>query len=268
MSPVMTKKEMYSWASRIEWLRKQAELAYILDLESQTWAVNIPCLTPQFNTLSGALQNIPVESLGQRTGNLTYRAVPAMGEKIMTRMDDFLRDHHYGDFQFFDCGGRALVFRVRDRRSLETCVVRVEIDHSSRQIRPRHTTVLQPCLSNQAMIGDFADIKIEVMPEILPLTKLPARRVCEKREDFSRAFSAAIVGISWATNLTYHAEMFDFDAEPQNVGVLPSGRVVTLDPEIETGAAARERRHRFNAGYRRLKPQLIEQLYGILPLNP
>lgn len=264
----MIKKEMYSWASRIEWLRRQADQAYTLDLDSNTWAVNLPCLSPKFNTLSGALKNIPDEALRQRYGNLTYQTIPTIDPKIMARMSDFLHDHHYSDFQFFDFGGRALVFRLRDQRSLETCVVRVEVDHSCRQIRPVHGTVLQPRLSNQSIIGDFADIKIEVMPEIVPLTKLPARILCQNNNDLYRAFTSAIVGISWATNLTYRAEMFDFDAEPQNVGVLPSGRVATLDPEIEIGAGARERRHRFNTGYRRLKPHQIEQLYGFSPLNP
>ena len=264
----MTKKEMHSWDSRIQWLRRQADQAYVLDLDSNTWAVNIPCLSQKFNTLSGALHNITNDDLRQRYGNLTYQAIPGIDPKIMTRMDDYLRDHNYTDFQFFDFGGRALVFRLRDQRSLETCVVRVEVDHSCRQIRPAHNTVLQPRLSNQSIIGNFADIKIEVMPEIVPLTKLPARILCQNNNDLYRAFTSAIVGISWATNLTYHAEMFDFDAEPQNVGVLPSGRVVTLDPEIEVGVDARLRRQRFNEGYRRLKPHQIEQLYGILPLNP
>lgn len=181
------------------------------------------------------------------------------------RMDDFVSDHGYQVLEFFDHGGRAMVFRVRHAPTGKQLVLRVEGDHTHRQPRPVHSTVLQAVLSNQAMLDDFSHIKMEILPEIIPLTKLPARARCRGDDRLSKIFNDAVLDLSWGTNRTYPKNWFDFDAEPQNTGMMPDGRVVTLDPEIFTGTKAIKRRQRFSRNYRDLPRDFLPLLYGVSP---
>lgn len=261
---------MGKWQDRILWLQAQAALAYEHDPGSGVAKVRradgfVPPYQGQ--SLSAVFHSLPqlYKTYPALSGNLMARSWPHLPPQTIQRMDDFLNDHNYEVLEFFDHGGRAMVFRVRHAPTGHQLVLRVEGDHQHRQPRPLHSTVLQPLLTNQAVLDDFSRIKMEVLPEIIPLSKLPDRDRSRRDAQLSKIFNDAVVDLAWGTNRTYPKNWFDFDAEPQNVGMMPDGRVVTLDPEIFIGAKAIARRERFSRNYRDLPPDFLPLLYGVSP---
>lgn len=175
--------------------------------------------------------------------------IRAQNPAFLTTIDTTLNTVGYTDFQFIDHGGRALAFRTDNKHTGEQHILRIEAPHSHRMHRPHHNTVLPAFHTwgeDSKEGGDyFHNIKIEICREVLPLSKLPLRKDYLHTQDLVNIFHRALHAVSWGTNMTYPIGLFDRDADPHNVGLLPNGHVVTFDPEMITGAAAMIAHHRF-----------------------
>lgn len=170
--------------------------------------------------------------------NLFADRVQFLSNRLSARIAGFFSKQGLTDFELLDHGGRALAYRARHIPTGQMRIARMEAPHSGRCLRPVHPVVLPPFASNENDLKRYSDFKLEIMPEIMPLSKI--LRGCDIRKDsiLSDHFYRAVNGLSWGTNLMYPPHMFDRDAELQNVGVRPDGKIVTLDPEIVTGQRA------------------------------
>ncbi|WP_051054920.1 hypothetical protein [Micavibrio aeruginosavorus] len=260
----MAKPNLRTWNGRIEWMRAQAWASFHADgmvNHDAIWQPKNDVPATRYATLSDAFNalNQLAPTFSNLGGNLAVRAWAPMPDVVRARMTDFVADHGYTDLSYLGNGGRAVALRARHSASGEMRVVRVEGDHHCRQPRPLHSTVLQAFSSNQNMLDDFDQVRIEMLPEVVPLTRLPERLVSEG----GRAYTNAIVDLSWGTNKAYPRDWFDYDAEPQNVGILPNGQVVTFDPEIFTDADAAQRRREFERHQHGPRADLWLALYGV-----
>ena len=170
--------------------------------------------------------------------NLFADRVQFLSNRLSARIAGFFSRQGLTDFELLDHGGRALAYRARHIPTGQMRIARMEAPHSGRCLRPVHPVVLPPFASNENDLKRYSDFKLEIMPEIMPLSKiLRGYDIC-KDSILSDHFYRAVNGLSWGTNLMYPPHMFDRDAELQNVGVRPDGKIVTLDPEIVTGQRA------------------------------
>ncbi|WP_435640164.1 hypothetical protein [Micavibrio aeruginosavorus] len=262
----MAKPNLRTWNGRIEWLRAQARASFHADgmvNHDAIWQPKNDVPTTRYATLSDAFNalNQLAPTFCNLSGNLAVRAWAPMAIVVQDRMTEFVADHGYTDLSYLGNGGRAVAFRARHMASGEMRVVRVEGDHNCRQLRPVHPTVLQAFASNQNMLADFDQVRIEMLPEVVPLTRMPERVVSQD----GRAYTNAILDLSWGTNKAYPRDWFDYDAEPQNVGIVPTGQVVTFDPEIFIDADAVQRRREFDRHYRTPRAGHLVALYGVTP---
>lgn len=262
----MAKPNLRTWNGRIEWLRAQARVSYHADgmvNHDAIWQPTNDVPATRHATLSDAFNalNQLAPAYCNLGGNLAMRAWGPMPDAVQKRMAEFVADQGYTDLSYLGNGGRAVAFRARHGASGEMRVVRVEADHNCRQLRPVHPTVLQAFVSNQNMLDDFDQVRIEMLPEVVPLTRLPERVGARD----GRAYTNAILDLSWGTNKAYPRDWFDYDSEPQNVGILPTGQVVTFDPEIFIDADAAQRRREFERHHRNPRAEFWATLYGIAP---
>lgn len=186
--------------------------------------------------------------------------------RMQERISLFFESKGLTDFDFFDHGGRAMVFLAVDASSGKRRIVRMEADHGSRSIRPAHPSVLQALHSNEDSLADYERIKLEILPEIVPLHKLPARDAQSSVPPIAKDFHEASYYLGHGSNLTYDGAMFDRDADPQNMGLLPDGRVVSLDPEFIFGDDAMQLYNHIKGqgAFSALEPYAA-QLYGAVP---
>lgn len=191
------------------------------------------------------------------------RAWPNLREETREGISAFFAERGLSDFSFFDHGGRAVVFRAREGQSGRIRIVRVEADHASRSIRPAHDTVLAALSSNQADVRAYEGVKLEVVPEIVPLHKLPARALLASEEE-SLSFHKATYEISHGTNTRYRRGMYDRDSDSPNIGILPDGKVVSLDPEFIFGRRAVMWHRALRHGWPDISPDM-DVLYGLSP---
>lgn len=263
----MSKYDLLRWDHRIEWLREQAALAF--DAEGRVrFRLCAPIPLIKKGSLRTAFSRVARMQYDNRLlfGNLTMRWRHNITPQTWRLMDEFLGDAGYSGYTYLGNGGRAVAFLVKKRGGDRPYVLRVEVSHRDRQVRPNHPTVLQPYLANQSIVHEFQGVKLEVLDEILPLSRMPERLSDERLgEEYARGASVAKVFLGWGTNVTYPEDWFDYDADPGNVGVLPGGRIVSFDPEINVGDAAQIRHARVVAAHPGLTPSILRDLYGVGP---
>lgn len=257
-----------NWALRAQWLWEQAQQAFVWnealgyyetrDAVQSLAAAAAPDLKTAFAQSAAWGEAHP-----NLTHNLMMRVWPKLREETRDGIAAFFAERGLSDFSFFDHGGRAVVFRARDRQSGRIRLAQLEADHFSRSVRPVHDTVLAAFASNEADIGAYERVKLEIMPEIVPLHKLPARALLGSEAE-SLSFYKAGFEISHGTNVRYGRSMYDRDADMPNVGILPDGKVVSLDPEFVFGREAAMWHRAFRHGRHDLSPDM-GALYGLSP---
>ena len=257
-----------TWESRIRWLKQQAKKSYgpvdaagyapVLrrpgEFQSPIWprlrdAFNdIACLTPAFPHVAN---------------NLMTRHLPELKDEIVTAIDDFFAAEGLADFEFLDHGGRALVYRAHHVPTGQTRVARIETPHRYRGERIHHPAILQAFATNAPVMDSYAGIKLEALPEQIPLNKVLLReglyRVDGETPDH---VATAAWYMAWMTNLTYPGHLFDADSDPTNVGVSPHGKIRSHDPEIRTASRAEKSHMNLTALAGRPTVRQIRLLYG------
>lgn len=230
----------------VGWLREQALRYYVWDEAGRYHRVKAS-RGPTARTLRQSWQALPemADRFPNLKHNLFVRALPFLPLAARAQINSFFMAHGLRDFEFLDHGGRALAFRAFHLPSRQLRIARMEAPHHGRAPRPAHPTILPAFASNQGRMGGYGDIKLEILPEVMPLSKILRAQDLGQVELLRDLFHQAVVGLSWGTNLMYPATMFDRDAEPQNVGLRPDGRLVSFDPEIITGTKAQEAQRRF-----------------------
>ncbi len=261
---------MLDWNERIEWLKDQAKEAYVWDEAASYWRVKTrwryeghPLATyppPQID-LTHSFKHAAewTEDNPNLSGNLMFRAWPELSVQSRSAINDWVRKQGLKDIEFFDHGGRAMAFRGIDERTGRYRILRVEADHSSRSIRIVHPSVLQPYAADESIDR----IRLEILPEIVPLHKLPARPKLSAERSIVDVFQETVVVASHGTNFTYDADVFDVDTDAANVGILPDGKIVSLDPEFRFGKTAADWRKGFAKNFAEIK-EFAPRLYGLV----
>lgn len=223
----------------VSWLRDQATRFYTWDAVGQYHRVITPH-RPTARSLRESWQRLPAltTQFPNLKHNLFMRALPHLPLAARAQINAFFAAHGLRDFEFLDHGGRAIAFRAFHVPSRQLRIARMEAPHHCRYPRPDHPTVLPAFASNQGRMGGYGDIKLEILPEVMPLSKIFKAQDLGQTELLRDLFHEAVFGLSWGTNVMYPVTMFDRDAEPQNVGLRPDGRLVSFDPQIITGARA------------------------------
>ncbi len=260
----MEERNVDTGVNWVGFLRAQAQRAFIWDEPAQYFRVRAvrgetyPTLLQAWDHLGDNSARFP-----NLAHNLFADQVLYLSDRVRNRINRFFIKQGLTDFEFLDHGGRALAYRARHIPTGQMRIVRMESPHSHRFARPQHAGILQPFASNQDDMMRFGNMKLEVLPEIMPLSKI-WRSKCQGDELMQEPFSGVIAGLSRGTNMLYSVSMFDADAEPQNVGLRPDGRIVSLDPEVVTGARA-ERQHRHFITPFVLRDASLQQLALIYP---
>lgn len=246
---------MHLQANIVSILKEQARMAFTCDGARVKESI-VPSHQQPYPTLSAAFENLrqQITSRPNQHPNLQsclmfvdWLNARAQNPAFLHPIDEALAAVGYTDFQFIDHGGRALAFRTHHKHTGHQHILRIEAPHSHRMHRPHHPTIL-PAFYTWGENGNndgFHNIKIEICREVLPLSKLPLRKDYLHTQDLVNIFHRALHAVSWGTNMTYPIGLFDHDADPHNVGVLPNGHIVAFDPEIITGADAMRAHHHF-----------------------
>lgn len=231
----------------MSWLREQAAKAYAWDDRAQYFRVRRELPYKVHARLKDAWHALPdlMTDFPHLNGNLFIRSLQDMDNDTKDRIESFFMTRGYADFQFLGHGGRALAFRARHIPSGQIHVARMEAPHSARSMRPAHPVVLQAFASNEDDMRAHGDMKLEVLPEIVPLPKLRSPMGHTDNALLCQIYNSAVYDLAMGTNLMYPHTMFDHDSEPQNVGIRPDGRVVSFDPAFLLGRKGEGRQARF-----------------------
>lgn len=262
-----------NWPGAITYLKAQADVAYVWDDRLSYYAVKtrwyywdyaapVPTspskhLCDAFDQAASWHQNHP--SLRH---NFMMNAWPELTGLHQSRIAAFFEENGLSDFDFLDHGGRAMVFHARDKETGRTRIARMEADHSSRSRRLNHSSVLQSYAHNEDDLARYNNVKLEILPEIVPLHKMPGRRLVT--EAGQGAHHAMTYFMAHGTNLTYDDDIYDYDASVENVGLLPDGKIVSLDPQFLYGEKTKSPRALMNGTkeMQMLRPY-APQLYGL-----
>lgn len=262
-----------SWPAAIAFLKAQAKDAYVWDERLSYWAVKTrwhywdspprietsaaPRLKEAFAHAAAWHQNHP--SLRH---NFMMNVWAELSDPMQSRIASFFEENGLTDFDFLDHGGRGMVFHARDQKTGRTRIARLEADHSSRTRRLNHPSVLQAYHHNEDDLERYQRVKLEILPEIIPLHKMPGRRLVGKDEQ--QAYHIMTYFLAHGTNLTYSNHIYDYDASVENVGLLPDGKIVSLDPQFHYGEEGRFPRDIMNksAEMQSLRPY-VSQIYGM-----
>lgn len=252
----------------VSWLRDQAARHYIWDNTAQYFRIKARRGATE-RTLRDAWHILPTQRkhFPHLRDNLFGRLLPELPLSARVRISTFFAARGLRDFEFLDHGGRAIVFRAQHFPTGQMRLARMEAPHSGRYPRPKHPVILQPFASNEGHFGFYGDVKLEILPEILPLSKLYSEISNMEVPLLKSAFQQAVFDLSWGVNMMLSHDMFDRDAEAQNVGIRPDGRVVSFDPEIVRGAKAHEK-HLYFKTPELLRDANAQQLALIYPNNP
>lgn len=98
--------------------------------------------------------------------------------------------------------------------------------------------MLPALATNAGSEAQYEGVKLEVLQEVVPLCKLPAYPSEDGEADTTLRFGDTTLEIAKAINVVYEPHMFDRDADVSNVGIMPDGKVVTLDPAFVFGDVA------------------------------
>ncbi len=233
-----------SWKPRIDWLKAQADKAYGWNLRLGYYEVRNrwypPVTVPASYNLRKAFdhQHLWKKNFPNLEHNLMMKAWPRLMPQTRDKIGNFFKGCNIDHFELLDHGGRAMVFRAMNEKG-RIRIARLEADHPNRSTRPLHRTVLPAYMSNEHRLDEYERIKLEVLAEVVPLHKLPGRPPSTAEQTLRDSFHDAVTDISTGTNLTYDETMFDQDTSPQNVALLPDGRIATMDPEFVYGDEAR-----------------------------
>lgn len=233
----------------VSWLKQQADRYYVWDERAQYHRVLHPVpLRPvrPAHTLRDAWCRLPqqYEKFPNLPGNLFVCELKKLSIVSRAQIGAFFSAQGLRDFEFLGHGGRAIAYRALHVPTGQMRVVRMEAPHACRFPRPHHPAILQPFASNEGHMKPFGDIKLEVLPEVVPLSRL-YRPLYEMPDSFMKeAFMDAVYDFARGTNMAYSVNMYDRDAKAQNVGLRADGRIVSFDPEVVTGTAA-QRKHRY-----------------------
>lgn len=262
------------WEGRLVWLKDQATQVYCFNNDLDYWEVKerwhfwgypAPTPTPLTERLKDAFmyealwhQNDP--GLGNHK---IIRIWSRLSQQTRNRISDFFSDKGLHDFEYFDHGGWAMVFKARDRETGRTRIARVGCDSTQDRWRIVHPTMLPLIADNYDDFLAYDDLKLEIMPEIVPLHKLPGRPNWEANQPLYEVFHEAAMMIGWGTNITYPDDINDDDAEYHNVALLPDGRVVGYDPIFSRGdnGVLRKSFYDFSDEHK----AVADRLYGMAP---
>lgn len=235
----------------VQWLRDLAARHYVWDARAGYHRViglhKQPSTMTPARSLRGAWERLPrvQQDFPHLKNNFFVRDLAALPEKTRARISLFFEAHGMRDFEFLGHGGRAIAYRALHAPSGQMRVARMEGVHSHRFARPDHPVVLQPYVTNEGLTPHYGDIKVEILPEIVPLSRLyddvPGDHVPMLKESFQHAIYSLARGV----NMMHGASSYDNDADAANVGLRPDGRIVSLDPEVVTGARAQEKQRHF-----------------------
>lgn len=253
----------------VSWLREQAVRHYVWYAAAQYHRVLHPRQTSDISpgrTLRDAWQRLPPQhdKFPNLRSNLFIRLLHNLPVSARAHISDFFTAHGLRDFRFLDHGGNAITFRAYHIPTGQIRVARLEAPHSGRFQRPRHPVILQPYASNEGHYHFYGNVKLEVLPEIVPLARLYLEINKIQIPLLKHVFQDAVYDIACGTNLMYGSRMFDLDAEAQNVGFRWDGCVLSFDPEIITGAAAQDMLHDYETP-KLLRDANAQQLALIYP---
>lgn len=231
----------------VVWLRQQAQELYVWDEAGSYARVKRELDTPVHATLTEAFAAVAglEEDHHNLKHNLFCRYLEKLSEESRFKLASYFERRGYCDFQFLGHGGRAMAYRAFHESSKQIHVVRLEAPHRFRKARPRHTVVLQPFASNQNNLKAYEGVKLEALPEIVPLTKLPRRYKEGDNDALVHEFHRALFFFGYGTNMMYPLDIYDKDFDPTNVGLRPDGRIVSFDPECVRGKQARAQHERY-----------------------
>ena len=230
----------------VSWLRDHAARHYIWDETAHYFRINAPRGVTE-RTLRDAWNKLPAQHarFPHLHSNLFSRLLPELPLSARAHISTFFSARGLRDFEFLDHGGRAIVFRAHHYPTGQMRIARMEAPHSGRYPRPKHPVILQPFASNEGHFRFYGDVKLEILPEIFPLSKLYPEISKMEVPLLKSAFQQAVYDLSWGVNMMLSRDMFDRDAEAPNVGIRPDGRVVSFDPEIVRGPKAHEKHLHF-----------------------
>ena len=255
----------------VHWLQEQAARRYTWDDKAQYHRVLHEKVAAHTRlparTLRDAWARLPQELayFPNLKSNLFVSELDCLPVSARARISAFFTAQGLRDFEFLDHGGRAITYRALHVPTGQIRVARMEAPHCSRFPRPHHSVVLQPFATNEGRMKHYGDIKLEVLPEVVPLSHLYKDINDIEVPLLKKAFQDAVWDLSWGTNLMYSHRMFDRDAEAQNVGLLPDGRIASFDPEVVTGERAERKQSRFKTP-RLLRDASAQQLALVYPV--
>jgi hypothetical protein len=244
----MSRKCLDIGVNWVQWLRDLAARYYVRDERAGYYRVSglnprSPYgVSPDICQAWDRLPRIQQDNDSLRH-NVFVRDLETLAPDAQARINTFFAASGLRDFEFLGAGGRALAYRALHAPTGQFRIARMEGAHSSRMPRPAHPVVLQTYQTNQNRMDAHGGIKLEILPEIVPLNKAFLKCALPETPLLKEAFYSAAVDLGWGTNLMYGPQMYDRDAEFHNIGIRPDGRLVSFDPEIITGPRAALRQH-------------------------
>ncbi len=228
----------------VQWLRDRAARHYVWDARTRYHrVVGHPerLSLPPARSLRDAWEQLPrvQQDFPHLKSNFFVRDLADLPSKTRARINLFFEAHGMRDFEFLGQGGRAIAYRALHAPSGQMRVARMEGAHGFRMARPDHPSVLPAYATNEGFTQHYGDIKVEILPEIVPLSRLYRETESIQVPLLKDAFNHAIYSLARGVNMMHSPASYDNDADPANVGLRADGRIVSLDPEVVTGDRAR-----------------------------
>lgn len=252
----------------VQWLRDRAARYYVWDAHGRYYRVQHGLsVSPPARNLRDAWKQLPrvARDFPHLNHNFFVRDLAQLPFQTRALINLFYEAHGMRDFEFLGHGGRAIAYRALHAPSGQIRVARMEGMHRHRYARPDHPVVLQPYATNEGCMQSHGGIKIEILPEIVPLSRLYKEVDSQQHITLLKeSFHHAIYNLSRGVNMMHGMSSYDCDADPANVGLRPDGRIVSFDPEIVTGMPAQEM-HRHYQTPSLLRDASAQQLLLIYP---
>lgn len=269
MSAAMSEVFVDIGVNWVQWLRDQAARYYVWDKRARYYRVTgvHQCSSlPPARSLRDAWDQLPrvQQDFQHLKSNFFVRDLADLPSKTRARISLFFEAQGMRDFEFLGHGGRAIAYRALHAPSGQMRVARMEGAHSFRQPRPDHPAVLQPYAANEGFAQHYGGIKVEILPEIVPLSRLYREIDNQHVPLLKDSFRHAIYSLARGVNMMHGPSSYDNDADAANVGLRPDGRIVSLDPEVVIGAHAQEK-HRHYKTPSMLRDVSAQQLLLIYP---
>lgn len=270
MFAAMSKISVDIGVNWVQWLRDRAARHYVWDPRARYHRVAGPAKQPAApgpaRSLRDAWEQLPrvQQDFPHLRHNFFVRDLADLPSRARARISLFFEAYGLRDFEFLGHGGRAIAYRALHGPSGQMRVARMEGAHSHRFPRIGHPVILQPYATNEGFTRHYGGIKLEILPEVVPLSHLYKDIGGENVPLLKDAFQHAIYSLARGVNMMHGPSSYDNDADAANVGLRPDGRIVSFDPEIVTGAVAREK-HRYFKTPPLLRDASAQQLLLIYP---